>query len=485
MLFNSYIFLLVFLPVCVIGYFLLNRKGYFKLALIELMAMSLLFYAYNHVQYLMILVISILFNWLCSRLLLNQNVRYRKLIMWAGVLTNIGIIFYFKYFNFFIDNINFAFKAGFNVERILLPLGISFYTFQQISYLIDSLNGETKEYSFLEYAVFVSFFPQLVAGPIVLHDEIIPQFRDAAKKKWNHDSFANGLYVLAIGLFKKVIIADTFGAAVSWGWERLDIISSLEIFMIMLFYTFQIYFDFSGYSDMAIGIAKMFNICLPINFDSPYQSYSITEFWGRWHMTLTRFLRKYVYIPLGGNKKGKIHTYINVFIVFLVSGIWHGANWTFIVWGIIHGLANILNRVFKKSWDKCNIVFRWLCTFAFINVTWLIFRADNLTQAILLIKRMLCLDSFSISSGLMECFDLPELSLISSLIKPIGILDYKINGFYMWLFVFGSMFMVLNITNLHKKIFQQTISKAVTSIALFLWTIISLSGVTTFLYFNF
>ncbi len=485
MLFNSYFFLLLFLPLCILGYFLLNRKGYYKLALVWLMAMSLWFYAYNHVQYLIILIGSILFNWFCSRLLLKQNIKYKKIIMWFGICVNVGIIFYFKYFNFFIDNVNFIFKTSLEIEKILLPLGISFYTFQQISYLIDSSRGETEKYTFLEYAVFVSFFPQLVAGPIVLHDEIIPQFRDIAKRKFNNENFAGGLYVLAIGLFKKVIIADTFGVAVAWGWENFDIISSLEIFLIMLFYTFQIYFDFSGYSDMAIGIAKMFNIALPINFDSPYQSYSITEFWSRWHLTLTRFLRKYVYIPLGGNRKGRIRTYINVFIVFLISGIWHGANWTFIVWGVIHGVANIFNRIFGKLWDKCNAVFRWICTFIFINVTWLIFRADNLKQAIILIKRMVCMDSFTINSGLIECFDLPELSIVSSMIKPIGILNYKINGFYMWLFIFVSMFLILNFTNLHNKIFRPTVCKAAVTIILFIWTIVSLTGITTFLYFNF
>lgn len=485
MLFNSYIFLLLFLPLCIWGYFFLNKKGYYKLALIELMAMSFWFYAYNHVQYLIILVGSILFNWFCSRLLLRQDIKPKKIIMLLGICVNVGIIFYFKYFNFFVDNINFVFKSSFEIEKILLPLGISFYTFQQISYLVDSLKGETKEYTFLEYAVFVSFFPQLVAGPIVLHDEIIPQIRDISKKKLDHDNFANGLYVLAIGLFKKVIIADTFGLAVAWGWENLDALSSLEIILIMLFYTFQIYFDFSGYSDMAIGIARFFNISLPINFDSPYQSYSIVEFWSRWHMTLTRFLRKYVYIPLGGNKKGMIRTYINVFIVFLVSGIWHGANWTFIIWGIIHGSANILNRIFKNTWDKCNAVFRWLCTFLFINVTWLIFRADDLKQAVILIKRMICLDSFSINNGLIECFDLPELSMVAAIIKPLGTLNYKINGFYMWLFAFAGMFCVLNITNLHKKTFKPSVCKAVVTIMLFLWSIVSLSGVTTFLYFNF
>lgn len=485
MLFNSYLFLLFYLPLCIILYFALNRKGWHRLALLELLLMSFWFYASNHVQYLLILMSSIVFNWVCSRLLLGQKGRVKKIILWFGIGLNIGIIFYFKYFNFFVDNINLIFKSSYVVEKILLPLGISFFTFQQISYLIDSGRGETKEYSFLEYAVFVSFFPQLVAGPIVLHDEIIPQFRDPDRKAFDYYNIANGLWVLAAGLVKKVIIADTFGNAVAWGYKNYDTVSSLEIFLIMLFYTFQIYFDFSGYSDMAIGIGKMFNIDLPMNFDSPYQSYSITEFWGRWHMTLTRFLRKYIYFPLGGSRKGNIRTYVNVFAVFLISGIWHGANWTFIVWGMVHGVANILNRIFAKTWEKWNQVFRWICTFIFINCTWLIFRSDSVGQAVIWIKRMLCMDSFSISSELMECFDLTEFSFLSDIIKPIGILAYKINGFYMWAFLAISLFIVLNVENMHKVKFKASISKAIVTTLFFLWSIVSLAGITTFLYFNF
>ena len=185
-----------------------------------------------------------------------------------------------------------------------------------------------------------------------------------------------------MGLAKKVLIADLFGHAVSWGWGTTDTLSSMEIVIVMLSYTFQIYFDFSGYSDMAVGIGKMFNIDIPVNFLSPYKSYSILEFWKLWHITLTKFLRNYVYIPLGGNKKGYIRTYVNIILVFLLSGIWHGANWTFILWGGIHGLAQVLNRIFERTWNNCNQVFRWLCTFSFINVMWLIFRADSVMQAL-------------------------------------------------------------------------------------------------------
>lgn len=493
MLFNSYIFILCFLPLALLGYFLLNHRGWHKAALCELVLMSFVFYAYNNTKYLLILAVSILVNWILAYLLHRVGNTSeicvggikRKIILTAGILLNIGSIFYFKYFDFFIENMNKLISADFELRHIVLPLGISFYTFQQISYLIDSYRGETKDYGFLEYAAFVSFFPQLVAGPIVLHHEIIPQFRDEKRWRFDHDSFAHGLYIFAIGLFKKVLIADTFGKAVSWGWGNIESITSLEIMIVMLSYTFQIYFDFSGYCDMAVGLGKMFRIELPVNFDSPYKSYSIIEFWKRWHMTLTRFLRNYVYFPLGGSRKGQIRTCINIMIVFLVSGIWHGANWTFILWGVLHGLAQVFNRLFNKVWDKCNPVFQWLCTFMFVNVMWLIFRADNVRQAIKTINRMLRMESYNISVQLCSCFKLEEVDWIMQKIRPLSVFPTKIYGFYMWVFLLGALFICLNMKNLHEAEFKPTISKAILTSVLLAWSIMSFAGVSTFLYFNF
>lgn len=349
MLFNSYIFILFFLPVTLIVYFLLNRTNKYVLSNVWLICMSLWFYAYFNTSYIVIILLSISGNYIVSRILyteyVNTNKWIKRLVLIVGILINVGSIFYFKYFDFFISNVNALFNQTFELKNVLLPLGISFFTFQQISYLVDSYRGETKDYGFVEYALFVSFFPQLIAGPIVLHSEVIPQFRNKEQRKFNHDNMAKGLYIFAVGLFKKVLIADTFAKAVNWGFSSYMNISSMDSFLVSLCYTFQLYFDFSGYCDMAVGIGNMFNIKLPNNFNSPYKATSITDFWSRWHMSLTRFLRQYVYIPLGGNRKGKVRTYINIMIVFLVSGIWHGANWTFIIWGIIHGAANCLNRV--------------------------------------------------------------------------------------------------------------------------------------------
>lgn len=219
-----------------------------------------------------------------------------------------------------------------------------------------------------------------MAGPIVLHDEMISFFQDTSAKKVNIENLDRGIMMFVLGLFKKVLIADVFGEMVTWGFGHIDIATSMDLILVMLAYTFQIYFDFSGYSDMASGIALMFNFRLPINFNSPYKAYSIADFWKRWHMTLTRFLHTYIYLPLGGNRKGKIRTYINTLIVFGVSSIWHGANYTFILWGFFHGIAQCMNRFFKGQYDAWNPVIQCGITFIFLNFTWLLFRADSVRQ---------------------------------------------------------------------------------------------------------
>ncbi len=392
MLFNSYIFILLFLPVVVSGYYILNHFKWYKAAQMELLAASWIFYGYYNPCYLFVMLASILTNyWIYKKLSTIHN-NTKKWVLISGLIFNVGILGYFKYLNFMIENVNLIFKTDFFVEKLMLPLGISFYTFQQISFLVDTYYGDTdSKYTFLDYAEFVSFFPQLVAGPIVSY-KIIPQLKNTEKRRLNFDNMASGFMLFVSGLFKKVILADTFAKGVNWGFDSIAILSSIDVVLIMLSYTFQIYFDFSGYSDMALGLAHMFNIELPVNFNAPYRSRSIVEFWQRWHMSLTAFLHKYIYIPLGGNRKGILRTYMNIFIVFLISGLWHGANWTFVLWGAIHGIANIINRIIKKSWDRVNIVLRWVCTFVFINFTWLIFRSDSISQAISLFARMFAMD---------------------------------------------------------------------------------------------
>lgn len=489
MLFNSYIFILFFLPVTILLYFTLNKFQKYTAAKIALIGMSLWFYAYFHIAYLAIIVISILFNYLISKQLHpgKHSPKASKWLLFVGIIANIALIFYFKYFNFFLENLNYFFDASIPLLSILMPLGISFFTFQQISYLVDSYRGETGGYTFTDYALFVTFFPQLVAGPIVLHNEMIPQFNDINKKSLNSDMLSKGIYLFAIGLFKKVLLADTLGLGVNWGFANISILSGFDTLLISLMYTLQIYFDFSGYCDMAIGIANMFGFELPLNFNSPYKSASIIEFWQRWHMSLSRFLRKYIYFPLGGSKKGATRTMLNVLIVFLVSGIWHGANWTFILWGLLHGIANVLTRLLKKPWEHVPKIIRIFLTFVFVNFAWILFRSDSLTDCIQMFKHLLFdwQNGFAMSGGLLECFNVLELTYIEEHVGFLMNLTAKLPSLNMWLILSVSVFLVFFTKNCHEKEFKPKLTNALLSIILLVWSIMSLSGLSTFLYFNF
>ena len=485
MLFNSYYFLIYFLPIVLVCYYAAHKHGLHKFALIILSIASFTFYAYDN-AYLSLLAGSILINW-CISYILNrmEDKNGRKAILTLGIISDIAVIFYFKYYDFFIENMNALFKADFNLRHIILPLGISFFTFQQISYLVDTYRGETKGYDFIEYVAFVSFFPQLVAGPIVLHSELIPQYRDESRWKISSDRLAEGLYILAIGMFKKVIIADKFGQVVTWGWLDIHSRTGLDLLLLSLFYTFQLYFDFSGYCDMAIGIAKLFSLDLPINFNSPYKAVSINDFWKRWHMTLTRFLTNYIYIPLGGNRKGKVRTYVNILIVFLVSGIWHGANWTFILWGMIHGVLQVLNRACKKVWDKVPKVIAWLVTFILVDFLWIMFYAPNVTDGLYVWKKIFDISDMHISQEIFSLFIMNEVNTVLGMLGSVGAILTINYQWYMAAYLVLSFIICLCCKNLHEEKFRPTVGRAVLSALLLIWAVISFSGVSTFLYFNF
>lgn len=489
MLFNSYIFIFLFLPVTLAGYYLLNHLKKYRAAGIFLTGMSLWFYGYFNKSYLVIICGSIAANYVLS-VLINRGEVWNKKgtgknMLVLGIFANIAVIFYFKYFDFFIVNVNSVFGKTFGLKNIALPLGISFFTFQQVSYLVDSYRGETKGYTFDEYALFVSFFPQLVAGPIVLHSEVIPQFRDYEKRSFIPQNFSKGMYIFAAGLFKKVIIADTFGSVAAYGFGTIPTLSSLEALLVSFSYTFQLYFDFSGYCDMASGIGYMFNIGLPQNFNSPYKATSITDFWGRWHMSLTRFLRTYIYIPLGGKRKGQVRTYINIMAVYLVSGIWHGANWTFILWGVFHGFLNCLDRLFKKQYEKLGKVTQWFITFMLVDMLWVLFRAGDILSAKLFIKRMCSLSSFTVNENLYNYFNLIELEYLEEKIPFLNYLVSHITGFNLWLFIFGAFFIVLNTKNSKEKEFKPTVLNLMMVVVFLVWSVVSFAGISTFLYFDF
>lgn len=302
------------------------------------------------------------------------------------------MLVFFKYADFFISNVNQISNLNISFLRLAIPLAISFYTFQQITYLVDTYRNEIKDNNFLSYCIFITFFPRLLMGPITRYNEVMPQFQFVEQKNVNYRNMSLGLYLFFIGLCKRVVIADTFGIYVDLGYETTQSLSLAEAWITSFSYTFQIYFDFSGYTDMAIGTAYFFNIKLPLNFNSPYLAVNIQDFWRRWHITLSRFLRDYIYIPLGGNRKGEIVTYINIMITFLIGGFWHGAGWTFIIWGGIHGAALCINR----SWHKFNIrVSRLLAifiTFNIVNIAWVFFRAKSLHDAINVLKAMIGLN---------------------------------------------------------------------------------------------
>ena len=392
LLFNSYTFVFFFLPFTFFVYFYLNRKHQTEAGKAFLVAASLFFYSWWNVVYLPLILISMLVNYTLGRRLSSSRkgdaAKSSKLLLTLGIVFNLGLLGYYKYADFFLENLNTLFDTHLDLLHLALPLAISFYTFQQIAYLVDSYRNETKEYDFLNYAVFVTFFPQLIAGPIVHHAEMMPQFSKTRNKLVNYRNIATGLFVFAVGLFKKVVIADTFAQWASLGFDQATSLTMLDAWMTSLSYTFQLYFDFSGYTDMAIGAALLFNIKLPINFNSPYKALSIQDFWRRWHITLSRFLRDYLYIPLGGNRKGGSRTYLNLFLTFLLGGIWHGAGWTFVLWGALHGGAMMVHRAWQKTGVAMHTLLAWLITFNFINVTWVFFRANSFDDAIRVLHGM-------------------------------------------------------------------------------------------------
>ncbi|GFI09402.1 peptidoglycan O-acetyltransferase [Lachnospiraceae bacterium] len=484
MLFNSYIFVLVFLPLCMIGYFGCSHFGKGTYGQVFLLGMSLWFYGYFHVEYLFIIVFSILCNYGFYVLLGRSSGSGRRKRLLAGALVlDVGILFYYKYFNFFLENVNGIFGRNFALTSILLPLGISFFTFQQLSFVIDAYKGEVPAYRFLDYACFVTYFPQLIAGPIVTHDELIPQFMDEERKRFRWDNFVRGMYLFALGLSKKVLIADTFGNGVNWGFANIGELDSTNGFLVMLFYTIQIYFDFSGYCDMAVGLGRMMNLELPLNFHSPYRAASITEFWDRWHMTLTRFFTRYVYIPLGGSRKGTVRTCRNVMLVFLVSGLWHGADWTFVLWGACHGVCSVLTRLCKGTLERIPQAVRWLGTFLFLNVTWVLFRADSIGDAARLLGKLLELDFGPVNGSLTAGFYLPECGLLDSLIPFTRICP----EFFLIVFTAAALFLLFGVRNAYEKMkaFEPELGRLLLTALLLVWCICSFSGVSTFLYFNF
>ena len=497
MLFNSYIFIFIFLPITLLGWYGLNRLHAYKISLIFLVGMSLWFYGYFNPSYLLIIISSILINYLLSFSFEKINSKSGKVIwLLIGLSFNLGILFYFKYFDFFIENINMIFKSDFTLKHILLPLGISFFTFQQISFIIDRFRGKARHYDLLNYSAFVTFFPQLVAGPIVLYDEVMPQFEDLKKRKFNTENFTKGLGMFSIGLGKKVLLADVLAHVVNYGFDNAVFLDSISTFIVGLFYAFELYFDFSGYSDMAMGLGLMFNIFLPQNFSSPYKACSMKQLWQGWHITLSRFFVQYVYIPMGGSRKGKARALFNVFFIFMLSGFWHGAAWTFVVWGIIQGLALVWDNLYLigvkgqggKQEPKIGIpkLLGQFLTFNFFLATLFVFRANTLSDAALMFKNIFSFKYTGSISRLLPYMDLPEFYLIKQIIsmKAPSALN-AMYGFIMILLLFISIFIITRKNSFQLLNETQTRKKYLFAAFVFCWSVISFSQVSTFIYFNF
>ena len=482
MQFNSYLFIMLYLPLFIIGYFLTYRRND-RAGKTFIIVAGAIFYLYGGIYISLIFVFSILFNYIASVMIIKNRTR-KKLILGMAVAANIALLFYFKYFNFAIITISGLLHKEYATKNLLLPLGISFFTFQQIMFIGSIYRGDLDTADLVDYLAYILYFPKLIMGPLVEPKELLDQINDRRNKTIRWENIAAGLKIFSFGLFKKMVIADTFSRAVSWGFENMLQTTSGDIFLVMLFYTFEIYFDFSGYTDMAIGISNMVNITLPMNFNSPYKATSIRDFWKRWHMSLTGFLTKYVYFPLGGSRKGPLRTYVNILIVFLVSGLWHGANWTFILWGLLHGSLQIAERLFQNAYDKLHEVVKWTYTFLSVNILWLLFRSESIQQWKSLLVRMLTFKNMAISDGLINSFDMPECSFFYDIFHLTSV-NSAVRGFSMSIFIMAAFLICLVPENNYKTLHKTTWFNVVVCAVAFVWAFLCLSSESVFVYFNF
>ena len=503
MLFNSYEFVFLFFPLVLAGSCIVNRlaaafqdggyseeirKGF-------LLAVSLVFYGWIHPEYLPVLAGSMAVNYYLFLQMKHKSSKKKYLV--AGLIVNLGCLAGFKY-----------------TGSSFVPLGVSFFTFTQIAFLMEGYRGSLKKVSALSYGAYVSFFPKMIQGPIALPDEMLSQF--AKRERADLECIYRNLYLFVLGLFKKVLIADTLGKAVDFGYANLAALNSGDGLIVMLSYTLQLYFDFSGYCDMAMGIAGMLGFELPLNFNAPYKASNIIEFWKGWHITLTRFFTRYLYIPLGGNRKGKGRTYLNYLIVFFLSGIWHGAGWQFIIWGMMHGVLYVLTRMWmdmageRKQRDRKDEMWKHaesdkgqgkergggagekirnavcvLLTFLYVNVAWIFFRAPSVREALNLLQTICSFQFGKISRNLAGCFNLDEFWYVIKVFK----LDRWQYAHYilMFLILAAVLFLVFfgqNAVSFVKKA-KPNVLHVVFMAVLFVWSILSFSGVSTFLYVNF
>ncbi len=392
MIFSSFQFLFIFLPIVLISTIILKRLGFVNYSKITLILGSLYFYSYGSGKFFPFFIGSVLFNYgtglILSKWHETKESHYRLFILWIGIIANVILLGYYKYADFMIFNFNILTDSNTPLLNIILPIGISFFTFQLIAYLVDSYRGETKEYSFLNYLLFITFFPQLIVGPIVHHKDVVPQFDAIKKEKFNYEMFSFGLFLFFMGCAKKLVIADPLTTQAQKAFSNAQDLNLIASWISGLSYTVSYYFDLSGYADMAIGLGAMFGIKIPDNFNSPYKARNFAEYWRRWHMTLSKFLGDYIFrnIYSRGDKSGRF--YFAIFITFLVSGFWHGAGWTFVVWGVINGLFVIFSHMMSRSSKSLPFPIAWGLTFLGVIITRILFVSDNFKDAFHVITSM-------------------------------------------------------------------------------------------------
>jgi alginate O-acetyltransferase complex protein AlgI len=477
MLFSSIEFIFVFLPLAIFAFHIFHSKNK-RIRNFILVLFSLFFYGYWNPIYLPVIIISVLLNYVLGNAISKVvSAARKKFFLTMGLVFNIGLLGIFKYLDFAIKNANFVFSTEFSLLHITLPLAISFFTFQQIAYLVDSYKGDVGNYSLLDYSLFVTFFPQLIAGPIVHHKQMMPQFMRQNSEKLNISRICEAITIFSIGVFKKVVIADYFGSYADLGYANVYSLDTLGAWSTSLSYTVQLYYDFSGYCDMAIGAALLFNIRLPINFNSPYKAVNIQDFWRRWHITLSTWLRDYIYIPLGGNKGGTWFTYRNLFLTFLIGGFWHGAGWGFVLWGAMHGVGLAIHRVWSNFKIDIPRPIAWTITMLYVHFSWVLFRATSLGEANTVIQKMLDIKSISIVSfNPLEMYYLTGIQQLNTVYTLL-----------LALILFISCALFKNSNEISASQSSLGIKTAVFSSLLFTFSILIMTGITTqtFLYFNF
>lgn len=483
MVFNSYLFIVVYMPTLLVGYFLLNKLNA-RAGKLFLLLMGLAFYFSGDFKMSVIFSINLGVN--IFLLLLARIKKATKVVSIIAVICNIIWLVSEKYYMFIMEELNKDRENPLKVLEIVVPLGLSFIVFQQIAWWVYTCKNNGKV-GILNYLLFVAFPMKLLMGPLMEPEDFIKQIEDTSRCKANAENLVKGFKLFTIGLTKIILFVGVFSSVVDKGFERYNAntATSGDCLLVLLCYTFQIYWDFSGYSDMATGVSKMLNVDLPINFNSPYKAISISDFWKRWYISLTKSLTKYIYIPLGGSRKGIIRTCINIMIVFIISGIWYGANYTLILWGIVYGVLMVIEKVFGKYLENVNVNFRWVLTMCIVSVLWLLFRCESIDQWREMLLHICEMSDMNISSDIIVLFKIPEAQLITDILSNIGIIEVKDSFFIIGLLVLSFSLCLLCENAYNKRDKNVSFIGVIIYALLFCWSFLGLGAESVFIYLKF